>query len=71
MSDDELIDYYHDLVHYSLGSQTEVMYDHGYDMEDIKQCAEYEKYINEECDIVEDQLRRRNLDPWKGIGGVI
>ena len=52
MSDEELCCYYHRALYASLGSQLEDMYDLGYDMADIKECEEYEKYLVEKCDVL-------------------
>ena len=65
MTDEELILFYNDLVFSSLGSQSEDMYDLGYDISDILERISYEKYLIEKCDIVEDLLHDRGLEPWK------
>ena len=65
MNDEELIDYYHEAVLLSLGSQVEYMHDRGYEMADIKERISFEKYLIEKCDVIMDVLRKRNLDPWE------
>lgn len=65
MNDDQLIDYYHEILLRTLGSQVEDMYNLGYDMVDVEERISYEKYLIEELDIIEGLLKQRNLDPWK------
>lgn len=65
MNDDQLIDYYHETLFRTLGSQVEEMYDRGYEMADIKERISFEKYLREKCDVIMDVLRKRNLDPWE------
>lgn len=45
LSDKELKDKYYVSVYDSLGSKTNEMYELGYDMRDIKEQEEYEKYL--------------------------
>lgn len=65
MSDEELCCYYHRALCDSLGSQVEYMLDHGYDMADIKEREDYEKYLIEKCDIIENMLGARGINPWE------
>lgn len=65
MTDEKLIDYYHDILFLTLGTQVEDMQDMGYDMADIKERIRFEKYLIEKCDVIADILKERNLDPWK------
>ena len=53
LSNEALEDAYYDLVLNSLGSEAEEMYERGYDMADIKEREEYEKYLGEKVDILE------------------
>ena len=52
LSDEELEDKYYEAIFDSLGSITEKMYDLGYDMRDIKEQEEYEKYRHDKADIL-------------------
>mgnify|MGYP004509873519 CR=1 FL=1 len=62
LSDKELKDKYYAAVYDSLGSQTDEMYELGYDMRDIKEQEEYEKYLCEKVDVLE------NICVERGIG---
>lgn len=52
LPDEQLEDEYYDAIFDSLGSITEKMYDLGYDMRDIKEQEEYEKYRHDKADIL-------------------
>lgn len=65
MTDEQLVNYYHRALLVSLGSQVEDMYDLGYDMADIKEREDYEKYLVEKCDIIENMLQARGINPWE------
>lgn len=62
LSDKELKDEYYEAVYDSLGSQTDKMYELGYDMRDIEEQEAYEKYLCEKADILE------NICVERGIG---
>ena len=47
LSDAELENEYYDAVYDSLGSQTEAMYELGYDMSDIREQETFEKFLRE------------------------
>ena len=47
LTDEELEKEYYDAVLDSLGSQTERMYDLGYDISDIRDREDYEKFLRE------------------------
>lgn len=61
LSDKELKDKYYAAVYDSLGSQTDEMYELGYDMRDIKEQEEYEKYLCEKADILESICMERGI----------
>ena len=65
LSDEELEDKYYDLVYESLGSQTDAMYELGYDMADIIEQQKYEKFIREECDLIGDLCEKRGIKLWE------
>jgi Holliday junction resolvasome RuvABC DNA-binding subunit len=66
LSDAELKDTYYDTVYcYSLGSQTEAMYELGYDMQDIKEQEAFEKFLHEKSDILENECLKRNIKLWE------
>lgn len=64
LSDKELKDEYYEAVYDSLGSQTDKMYELGYDMKDIKEREEYEKYLCEKADVLENICAERGIGLW-------
>lgn len=65
LSDEQLEKEYYDYAYKSLGTQTERMYDLGYDMADIKEQEEYEKEIDEISDILEYVCEKRGIKLWQ------
>ncbi len=65
LSDSELVDKYYDSVYDCLGSQSEKMYELGYDIQDIKDAEELEEYLCCESDILEQECFRRGISLWK------
>lgn len=64
LSDKELKDEYYKAVYDSLDSQTDEMYELGYDMRDIKEQEEYENYLCEKADILENICVERGIGLW-------
>ncbi len=64
LSDKELKDKYYAAVYDSLGSQTDEMYELGYDMRDIEEQEEYEKYLYEKADVLENICVERGIGLW-------
>lgn len=64
LSNKELKDEYYAAVYDSLGSQTDEMYELGYDMRDIEEQEEYEKYLCEKADILENICVERGIGIW-------
>lgn len=64
LSDKELKDKYYAAVYDSLGSQTDEMYELGYDMRDIKEQEWYEKYLCEKTDFLENVCIKRGIGLW-------
>lgn len=64
LSDKELKDKYYEAVYNSLGSQTDEMYELGYDMRDIEEREEYEKYLCEKADSLENICIKRGIGLW-------
>lgn len=71
LSDEELEDKYYDLVYESLGSQTDIMYELGYDMVDIIERQKYEKFIREECDLIGELCEKRGIKLWAHYGSPV
>lgn len=65
LSNEELENEYYSAVYDSLGTETETMYELGYDIRDIKEREEYEKYLRKKADILEDICLERNIKLWE------
>lgn len=55
---------YYDAVFDCLGSQCEDMYEMGYDMRDIKERENYETYLGQKADVLEECCVRRGIPLW-------
>lgn len=64
LPDKELKNEYYEAVYDSLGSQTDKMYELGYDMRDIEEREGYEKYLCEKADILENICVEREIGVW-------
>lgn len=65
LSDAELEAEYYDAIYDCLGTQTETMYELGYDMQDIKERESYEKYLRDKADLLENECSKRNIKLWE------
>lgn len=65
LSDAELEQEYYDAVYDSLGTQTERMYELGYDMRDIQEREEFEKFLSNKADILENECSLRGIKLWE------
>lgn len=65
LSNEELENEYYNAVYDSLGSQCESMYEFGYDIRDINEQEEHEKYLRKKADILEKICLERNIKLWK------
>lgn len=65
LSDAKLESEYYDAVYDCLGTQTEAMYELGYDMQDIKEQEAFEKFLGEKSDILENECLKRNIKLWE------
>ena len=65
LDNDTLLNEYYDSVFDSLGSQTEKMYDLGYDISDIKDRESYEKFLKEKSDLLAFLCEDRNIKLWE------
>lgn len=63
-TDEELEKEYYDCVFSSLGSQTENMYELGYDLVDIKEREQYEKFLCQKSSLLEELCYKRNIELW-------
>lgn len=64
LTDEELERKYYDSVFTSLGSEAEEMIERGYDMVDIKERLEYERYLMEKTDVLEMLCEERGIKLW-------
>ena len=65
LSDEELKDEYYSSVYDSLGSQTDEMYELGYDIRDIEEREAYEKFLCEKSDILGSLCEKRGITLWE------
>ena len=65
LTDEELKDEYYDAVYNSLGSLTENMYELGYDIRDIEEQEEHEKFLSEKTDILGSLCEKRGIKLWE------
>lgn len=65
LSDKDLEDAYYDAVYDYLGSETEEMYELGYDPIDIAEQEKCEKYLSEKADVLEELCERRGIKLWE------
>lgn len=68
LTDDQLEDEYYDAVYDSLGSQTEDMYELGYDIADILVREEYEDYLDQKSDLLGRLCEKRGIKLWERYG---
>ena len=64
LSNEELDNEYYNAVFNSLGSQTEEMYELGYDIRDIEEQEKFEKYLCEQADLIGAICERRGIKLW-------
>lgn len=65
LTDEELENEFYKSVLDSLGSETEEMYERGYDLRDIEERDKYETYLREKSDILEALCEERGIELWK------
>ena len=69
LTNEELETEYYNSVFDSLGSQTEAMYELGYDIVDIKERERHEKYLSEKCGLLERLCEERGIKLWDFTDG--
>lgn len=67
LTDEELEEEYYRAVMDTLGSQAEEMYERGWDMQDIIERNEYEKWLDQKCDLLERLCYERGIELWGDI----
>ena len=65
LSDEDLENEYYKAVLESLGSETEEMYERGYDLRDIEERDKFETYLCEKSDILGRLCEERGIELWK------
>lgn len=65
LSDEELEKEYYMGVYDSLGSDTERMYELGYDIRDIEESERHKKYLMQRCDLIEELCQKRGIKLWE------
>lgn len=65
LSDKDLEDAYYDAVYNCLGSETEEMYELGYDPIDIAEQEKCEKYLSEKANLLERLCMERGIKLWE------
>ena len=64
LTDDELEKEYYRAIYDTLGSQAEAMYEQGWDMQDVIERNEYEKWLDQKCDLLERLCCERGIELW-------
>ena len=65
LTDEELEKEYYKSVYSSLGSETEEMYELGYDIRDIQEREQYEKYLGQKSDLLGELCKQRGIKLWE------
>ena len=65
LTDEELKKEYYDALYDSLGSQTEEMYERGYDIIDILEREKYEKWLSRRSAMLERICSERGIELWE------
>ena len=65
LTDEELKKEYYDALYDSLGSQTEEMYERGYDIVDILEREKYERWLSRRSNMLEAICRERGINLWE------
>ena len=65
LTDAQLEDEYYKSVYECLGSQTEDMYELGYDIADIIEREKFEDYLCDKSDVIEMMCEQRGIKLWQ------
>ena len=65
LTNEELEKEYYKAVYDCLGSQTEEMYELGYDIQDIIEREKFEDYLCDRADVLEEICQQRGIKLWK------
>lgn len=61
LTDEQLKKEYYDALFDALGSETEEMYERGYDIADIQEREKYERWLSRQSDMLEEICRERGV----------
>lgn len=64
LTDEELEKEYYRAVYDTLGSESEIMYERGYDIHDITYREKYEDWLDQKCDLLERICYERGIELW-------
>lgn len=64
VTNEELERAYYNTVYDSLGTQTDDMYELGYDITDIMEREKFEKYISQKAEVLEMLCVKRDIKLW-------
>lgn len=68
LTDEELKKEYYDALYDSLGSQTEEMYERGYDIADILEREKYERWLSRQSDMLElNYVYEKDIVGWMPV----
>lgn len=68
LTDEELKKEYYDAPYDSLGSQTEEMYERGYDIADILEREKYERWLSRQSDMLElNYVYEKDIVGWMPV----
>jgi hypothetical protein len=65
LTNEELEKQYYDSVWDTIGSEAELMYELGWDMQDILEREKYEKWLGEKSDLLEKLCEERGIKLWE------
>ena len=65
LTNEELEKEYYDSVWDTIGSEAELMYECGWDMQDILEREKYEKWLGEKSDLLEKLCEERGIKLWE------
>lgn len=65
LTDEELENEYYDSIFDCLGSQTEEMYERGYDIQDIIEREKFEDFLCQQSDLLEMLCAQRGIKLWE------
>ena len=65
LTNEELEKEYYNAVWDTIGSEAEIMYERGYDMQDVLECEKFEKWLGEKSDLLEKLCEERGIKLWE------